>query len=106
MAGCKTDFLYTLVGFLPHGPQWWLCYAKLDGPGQATPSQTGVDVQVFVGLFEAVFETFLLPSKGPVIIYRLGGKKGGGGVGENFGLNKVKFSQSPLWMLLHWNVPL
>ena len=79
MAGCKTDFLYTLVGFLPHGPQWWLCYAKLDGPGQATPSQTGVDVQVFVGLFEAVFETFLLPSKGPVIIYRLGGKKGGGG---------------------------
>jgi len=48
---------------------------------------TGLDVQGFVGLFE----TFLLPFKGPVIIYRLGGGGRGGGAAEDVGLNKVKF---------------
>ena len=33
-------------------------------------------------------------SKGPVIIYRRGGW--GGGAAEDFGLNKVKLSRSPL----------
>ena len=28
-----------------------------------------------------------------------------GGGGEDFGLNKVKFRRSPLWMLLHWIIP-
>ena len=32
---------------------------------------TGVDVQSFVGLFEAVFETFLLPSKRNACPYRV-----------------------------------
>ena len=30
---------------------------------------------------------------------------GGGGRGEDLGLNKVKFSRSPLWMLVHWSDP-
>lgn len=34
-------------------------------------SSTGVDVQSFVGLFEAVFETFLLPSKRNACPYRV-----------------------------------
>ena len=36
-------------------------------------------------------------TKGPVIIYRW--------VREYLGLDKVKFSRSPLWMLLHWSEP-
>lgn len=48
------------VGFLSHGPQWWLCYAMLGVVlGKRLPSLV-VDVQVFEGLFEAVFEPFLL----------------------------------------------
>ena len=35
------------------------------------------------------------------LIYRLGG--GGGRREEDWGLNKVTFSQSPLWMSLNWN---
>ena len=41
--------------------------------------------------------------KGPVIIYRRGRVRGGGG--EDLGLQKEKFSRSPLWMLLHWSDP-
>ena len=40
--------------------------------------------------------------KGPVIIYR--GGRGGVGV-EDLGLSKVKFSRSPLWMLIHRSYP-
>ena len=48
-----------------------------------------------VGTLWNVFLCF----KGPVIIYHWG--EGA----EDLGLNKVKFSRSPLWMLLHWSDP-
>ena len=48
------------VGFLSHGPQWWLCHAMLGVVLDKRLPSTGVDVQVFEGLFEAVNESFLL----------------------------------------------
>ena len=35
------EFLLRSLGFCLHGPLWWLCYSKLEGPGQVTPKYWG-----------------------------------------------------------------
>ena len=46
--------------FCRTGPLWWLCHAKLEVPGQATPKYWGWCPGFWWTLWE-VFETFLLP---------------------------------------------
>lgn len=52
------------VGFLPHGPQWWLCYAKLGGPEQVTPKYWSWCPGLWGALWGSL-ETFVLPSPPP-----------------------------------------